>query len=292
MSAKSFLTKWILFSAVALVFAGSMTNSVLAEDQVLAKIGNETITEADFLAIANAVPEKFQQINPEAKRKAIEHLVNIFLLASEAEQQGLDKNPDINRLIQFSKKDLLASLLLEKMTKDVPTPTDAEAKAFYEKNRAQYMMPESIHLHHILVKTEKEAKDALDRVKKGEKFSEVAGQVSICPSKMRGGDLDWRPKGALVKEIEDVAYSMKKGQIEGPIKSQFGFHVLMLEDKRPQQESSFDQTKDYIVEQLKVQKQQEQYENIANTLRQKTKVEILLPAASGPAVTIPGKEQK
>jgi peptidyl-prolyl cis-trans isomerase C len=136
-------------------------------------------------------------------------------------------------------------------------------------------------LHHILLKTEAEAKKALDRVKKGEKFGDVATQVSICPSKAKGGNLDWLPKGSLVKEIEDVAFTMKNGEIKGPVQSKFGYHILLLEDKKPAQESSYDQVKDYIIEQLKFQKQQEQYEKLAESLRKKMNVQVMMaPAAS------------
>jgi peptidyl-prolyl cis-trans isomerase C len=85
------------------------------------------------------------------------------------------------------------------------------------------------------------------------------------------------PKGSLVPEIEEVAFKMKKGQIEGPVKSKFGYHILFLEDSKPAEEASFDQVKEYIIEQLKYQKQQEQYEKIADSLRKKMNVQILLP---------------
>ena len=142
-------------------------------------------------------------------------------------------------------------------------------------------------MHHILLKTEEEAKKALDRVKKGEKFADVASQVSICPSKAKGGNLDWLPRGSLVKEIEDVAFTMKKGEIKGPVQSKFGYHILLLEDSKPAQESSYEQVKDYITEQMKFQKQQEQYEKLAESLRKKMNVQVLLApaAADGTAVS-------
>ncbi len=107
----------------------------------------------------------------------------------------------------------------------------------------------------------------------------MASQVSICPSRAKGGSLDWLPKGSLVKEIEDVAFSMKKGEIKGPVHSKFGYHVLYLEDKKPAQKSSFDQVQAQIVERLKYQAQQENYEKLAKELRKKMNVQIMLPAA-------------
>ncbi|MBI4964258.1 MAG: peptidyl-prolyl cis-trans isomerase [Desulfomonile tiedjei] len=263
------------------------------EDKVLARIGNETVSEKDLSEMSNAVPERFREFyrTPEGRQKTLDYIVNIYVLAAEAEKQGLDKAPDTARLLQFTKKDLLARLYLEKMTKDMPVPTDADAKAFYENNKAQYTTPESVHLHHVLVKTDKEAKDVLAKLKKGEKFADIASTVSICPSRVKGGNLEWLPKGSLVKEIEDVAFTAKKGEIFGPVKTKFGYHVLLVEDTKPAQESSFDQVKDYIMEQLKFQKQQEQYEKLAEQLRKKMNVQVTQeapPVPAGPAGPTPG----
>jgi len=249
------------------------------DDQVLAKVGSKTITEGDLKQMANAVPEKFRYYyqTPEGRRQTLDYIVNIYALAAEAEKEGLDKSPDAEKLLDFTRNDLLARLLLDKSTKDTPVPTEADAKKYFEQNKTEFSTPESVKLHHILLENEKDAKQVLARLKKGEKFADVASQVSICPSKTNGGDLGWMPKGSLVPEIEEVAFKMKKDQIEGPVKSKFGYHILYLEDKKPAEEASFDQVKDYIIEQLKYQKQQEQYEKLADSLRKKMNVQILLP---------------
>ena len=260
-------------------FSVAWAQQTIPDDQVLAKIGSRTVTEGDLKQMANAVPEKFRYYyqTPEGRKQTLDYIVNIYALAAEAEKQGLDKTPDAEKLLAFTRNDLLARLLLDKMTKDSPAPSEADGKKYFEQNKAEFSTPENIKLHHILVENEKEAKDVLARLKKGEKFAEIATQISICPSKAKGGDLDWMPKGNLVPEIEEVAFKMKKGQVEGPVKSKFGYHILFLEDSKPAEEASFDQVKEYIIEQLKYQKQQEQYENIADSLRKKMNVQILLP---------------
>ena len=260
-------------------FSVAWAQQTIPDDQILAKIGSRTVTEGDLKQMANAVPEKFRYYyqTPEGRKQTLDYIVNIYALAAEAEKQGLDKTPDAEKLLAFTRNDLLARLLLDKMTKESPAPSEADGKKYFEQNKTEFSTPESIKLHHVLVENEKEAKDVLARLKKGEKFAEIATQVSICPSKTKGGDLDWMPKGSLVPEIEEVAFKMKKGQIEGPVKSKFGYHILFLEDNKPAEEASFDQVKEYIIEQLKYQKQQEQYEKIADSLRKKMNVQILLP---------------
>lgn len=274
---------------VCLLTAAISSTAEAQGDRVLAKIGNQTVTEADLDEMANAVPERFRPLytSPEGRKRTLDYIVNVYVLAAEAQKQGLDKTPQTQKLMEFTRKDLLARLYLDKMNKEVTLPTEQDAKEFYDKNKAQFATPESLHLHHILVKTEKEAKDVLDRLKKGEKFSDVASKVSICPSKSKGGDLDWLPKGSLLPEIEDVAFKMKNGQITGPVKSKFGYHVLFLEDNKPAQENPYDQVKDYIMEQLKFQRQQDFYEKLAEKLRKQMNVEITADSAPATAPPIP-----
>ncbi|HMK34604.1 MAG TPA: peptidyl-prolyl cis-trans isomerase [Desulfomonilaceae bacterium] len=291
-----FSSFWSALIIAMVIAAGAPYACAADNNQVLAKIGDQSLSEADLKDMANAIPERFRPISmtPEGRQKILEYMVNVYIMSGEAEKEGLDKTPEVQKMLQLTKKDLLARLYFEKAMKDTPVPTEEDAKAYFEKNRAQFVTPETVHLHHILVKTDKEAKDVMERLKKGEKFADVASQVSICPSKARGGNLEWLPKGSLVKEIEDVAFSMKPGQPVGPVQSKFGWHVLLLEDKKPAQENSFDQVKDYLLEQIRFQKQQEQYEKLADSLRKKMNVQFTAPApetvpAPGTApATIPG----
>ena len=87
-------------------------------------------------------------------------------------------------------------------------------------------MPNKVHCAHILVKTEKEVNKVLERIKKGEKFSAIAKDISICPSKKRGGDLGTFGRGQMVKDFENVAFTLEKGQISGIVKTQFGYHII------------------------------------------------------------------
>ncbi len=250
--------------------------------KVLAKIGDQTITEEDLNDIAAAVPERFRHLylTPEGRKKTIEYIVNVFVLAEQAKAEGLQKDPKVQRLQRFTENDLLARLYLEEKSKGIAPPTEADAKKYYEENIDTYTTPESVHLNHILVKTEKEAKDVLKRLKKGEKFSDLASELSQCPTKYKGGDLGWLPKGTLVKEIEDVAFSMPPNEIQGPVKSTYGWHILLLEDKRPATKREFEDVKAYIIEQIKFQKQQEHYKKLADELKKKMNVKIMVDSAT------------
>jgi peptidyl-prolyl cis-trans isomerase C len=256
-------------------------NAAEGSDKVLATIGNETVTEKDLEQMAEAVPERFRNLylTPAGRRQTLDYIVNVYALASAAKQAGLAESPSFQRLITFARKDLLARMYLEEQGKDIPAPTEAEAKRYYEENIDQFQRPEMVHLRHILVKSEKEAQDMLTKLKKGAKFEELASKHSICPSKERGGDLDWLPRGKLVAEIDEVAFDMKEGEIRGPIQSRFGYHVVLLEGKRAAGKSSFAEVKPYIMEQLKYKKQQEHYQQLAEEWRKKLNVKISMPEA-------------
>ncbi len=272
-----------LFLTAALCCLGLIeAGAVRGQSPVLAKIGALTITEKDLNDLANAIPERYRDLymSPEARQKTLDYIVNIYVLAAEAEKQNIDKAPEVQKLMDFTKKDLLARIYLDRMSRNLKPPTEQEAKAYYEQYKDQFVTPESVHLHHVLVNTEKEAKAVMDRLKKGEKFPDIAAQVSICPSKNKGGDLGWLPKGSLVAEIEEAAFTIKPGIPVGPVKSKFGYHVLLVEDRKPAEEGSFDQAKEYIMEQLKFQAQQDNYERIAQDLRKKMNVQMLDQSAA------------
>jgi len=264
------------------------------KDKVLAKIGTETITEADLDAMADAVPERFRYLytTPEGRKQTLDYIVNVYALAAQAEKDGVAKDPKFQTLMNFTKKDLLARLYLEKQSGSVGEPTEKEVKDYYDQKSDEFTNLASIHIRHILVKTEDEAKDMVNKLKKGAKFDDLAAKHSTCPSKDRGGDLGWMPRGRLVKEIEDVAFGMNKGDITGPVKTRFGYHVVLLEDKRPETKSSYDEVKDYIFDQLKYQKQQDLYEKLSDSLRKQLNVQILAPeeppqaAPGAPAVPV------
>ena len=279
-----------LFALIA--FFGLPSPVGAANDKVLAKIGKETITESDLNTLTEAAPDAIKQsaTSPSARRKWLDHLIDIYALSAAAESDGLSKTPEFQRLLKFAKKDILARAYFDKKFKAMPKPTEAEAKAYYNKNIARFRTPESVHLRHILVKTEKEAKDALAKLKKGANFSELASKISTCPSKANGGDLDWMPRGKLVKAIEDVAFSMKKNEVTGPVKTKYGYHVVNLVDKRPEKVSPFNEVKPWLMQQLEFKKRQEYYNKLAKDLKNKLKVQVLIPdkpIPAGPAAMTP-----
>jgi peptidyl-prolyl cis-trans isomerase C len=176
---------------------------------------------------------------------------------------------------------------------DVP---DAEVEKFYKENIKQFEQPETVRASHILItvpedakpdvlkKKEAEAKAAYDRVKKGEDFAKVADELTEDPSgKGSGGDLNFFPKGAMVPEFDQKAFSMKVGDISEPVKTQFGYHVIKVTDKKAAGTASLPEVKEQLTGYLKNQKQQTAVLDVIDKLRDAAKIENKLPVSKAAA---------
>jgi peptidyl-prolyl cis-trans isomerase C len=217
------------------------------------------------------VKERAQQGMPdnEEMRKAIrDELINREIIVQEANRRGLTKNADMQSQIDMARQAVVVRAFLQDFVKAHPV-TDEVIKAEYEKVKGQ-MGSKEYKARHILVEKEAEAKDIVAKIKKGEKFEELA-KVSMDPgSKDKGGDLDWNTPASYVKEFSDALTKLEKGKYtEVPVKSQFGFHVIQLDDVRDVKFPGLDEVKAGLQQRL----QQQQLEKAVADLRAKAKVE-------------------
>jgi peptidyl-prolyl cis-trans isomerase C len=152
---------------------------------------------------------------------------------------------------------------------------DADVKTHFETNKAKFSTPEKTDTSHILVDSEKECKDIHNKIINNKiTFEEAAKTHSKCPSKDKGGNLGSYSKGQMVPEYEAVAFEMKKEDISEPVKTQFGYHIIRLNNKQEAAEAKFEDVQKKAKEDLIAVKQQEEYLNKINTMRQTYKVEI------------------
>ena len=181
-------------------------------------------------------------------------LINLELLSRAALDKGLDKEPRLAAALDIRQKDQLAKAYLEEYVKTHPV-TDAEIQAAYDQAKAEPVEPE-YRARHILVKTEAEAKKIIADLGKKAKFETLARKLSKDPgSAQNGGDLDWSDRGAFVKEFSDALASLKKGEItKKPVKTQFGYHVIRLDDVRQPELPPLDVVRGEIVKQLQNQR--------------------------------------
>jgi peptidyl-prolyl cis-trans isomerase C len=207
------------------------------------------------------------------KEKLVEELVQRELLVQDATQKQLDKSPDVLKQLEVAKKSLLTQAALQNYLKANPV-TDAELKAEYDSKVASDKGTE-YKARHILVKTEKEAKDRIAELDKGADFAKLANKHSLdAKESQNGGDLGWFSPGQMVAPFSEAVAALEKGKYsKTPVQTQFGWHVILKEDSREQAPPPLEAVK----EQLKPFLQRKKIQTMLETLRKQAKVEILIP---------------
>lgn len=197
-----------------------------------------------------------------------EQLIVRELVAQEAAKKGLAKNPEVVAQVELSRQEVLWGAYIADFIKNTPV-SDAQIKTEYERVKAQRGDKE-YKVRHILVEKEDDAKQVIVDLKKGRKFEELAKQSKDPGSKDRGGDLDWNAPAGYVKPFADAMVKLTKGKYtETPVQTQFGWHVIMLEDVRDAKFPTLEEAKPQIAQAL----QQQQFTKAVQDLRAKAKVE-------------------
>ncbi len=248
-----------------------------AQGPVVAKVGGAGITQADFEREMKSLPDYAQQLfeGEAGKEKFLDEIIKKEILYQEALKKGLDKSPEFTRKLEEFKKLTLASALLEREIMSKNKVTDQEVKDFYNKHKEDFTTTSQIRASHILVKTEAEANKVLERLKKGEKFEEIAKKESLDKgSAQNGGDVGYFSRGQMVPEFERAAASLKVGQLSGPVKTSYGYHIIKVTDKKTGPVVEFDRVKDVIYQRLSGERQKEAFDKYINELRKGYKIEI------------------
>jgi peptidyl-prolyl cis-trans isomerase C len=258
-------------------------------DKVVAKVDGIAITERDIQLASEDLGERLAQLPEERKRdEVINYLVDLKLGAKAAADAKIADTPDFAaRLAYYREKVLLDEYLTREGKKAV---TAEAAKKLYDETTKAMAPEEEAHARHILVEDEAQAKTVVERLKKGEDFAKVASELSKDPgSGKEGGDLGWFTKDRMVPEFAEAAFKLKKGEVSQPVKSQFGWHVIRLEDKRTKPLPDFAAVKPQIDQYLERKAQQD----LVLALREKAKVERLdKPAVPAPDAAKPAEPKK
>ena len=254
-------------SSAALIAALVLPLSVMAQNVATVNGKPVPMSRVDAL-IKTATHGQQQDVPPEVKAQAKDQVVLREIFAQEAEKQGIPSSADYKAQLELVRQTVLINTLFQNFIKTHPV-SDAEAKAEYDQIKAEQSALE-YHARHILVDSEDEAKKLIAQIKAGSKFEDVAKKSSKdTESAEKGGDLDWAKPGNYVPEFATALQGLKKGQMtETPVKTQFGYHIIRLEDTRAAQFPSFDEVKDKIKqqkEQVKLQEYQEKLRKSAKT---------------------------
>jgi peptidyl-prolyl cis-trans isomerase C len=222
---------------------------VYAEDKpdaVIAKVGNLEIHQSELdLAVAYLDPQLAQLPDDQKKVAALSAAIDVKLLAKDAAVEKLNDSEEYKKRMQYLSDRELHNAYFKKHVVD--TVTTEEVKARYDKEVAALPKQEEVHARHILVKTEDEAKDIIKQLDAGKDFAEMAKEKSTDPNKSEGGDLGYFTRGRMVKEFEDAAFTLEKGTYsKTPVKTDFGYHIIKVEDKRDAAPPPFEQVQDQV----------------------------------------------
>ncbi|MFD1280772.1 peptidylprolyl isomerase [Methylobacterium goesingense] len=250
----------------------------VAPETVVAKVNGSAITAGD-LAIAAEDPALSLPGVDDAQKKAllVDYMIDLKVGAQAADAAKVADTPDFQRKLAYFKDKLLLDEYLEREAKKAATPE--AAKALYDQTVKAMKPEEEVHARHILVENEDEAKKIAARIKGGEDFAKVAAEVSKDPgSKTEGGDLGWFSKERMVAPFAEAAFKLNAGQVSDPVKTQFGWHVIKVEEKRTKPVPTFPEMKEQVDQYITRKAQQD----LILKLRENAKIERTAAAPTAP----------
>lgn len=264
------------------IVSGSDTSKPATGGDVLATVGDRSIDREMLDHIINTIPEENRVpfLTPDGRRKILDEVVEFTLFAEAARREGIDREPAVKTRLDYVQTEYLASEYLRRRLADQTLVTEEELKQYYSEHKNEFKPPEEIKARHILVPTEAEAKKVLEKVRDGMDFAEAAKKHSIDPAAAQGGQLkladggEWLPKGTFETSFEIELFKIPEGELGGPLKTQYGWHILKVEGRRQPEVPSYVQVRNSIRNRLQSRRVQERREKIKKELQEKIPVEI------------------
>jgi peptidyl-prolyl cis-trans isomerase C len=265
--------------AAAFLLATPAVAPAQGSDPVVARVNGLEIHQSDLAIVEEELGSSIPGNSSGDKRDAlIGYYADMILAARAAEAKGLGSSTEFARKLAFAKTKLLMESLLQAEAK--AAVTDEALHKVYDQAVKEMGKEEEVHARHILVETEDEAKAVLAELKKGADFEKLAKEKSKDPSAAQnGGDLGYFSKGQMVPEFAETAFKLAKGQLSEPVKTQFGWHIIKVEDKRTKPVPTFDKVKPQLVQFVERNAQAA----LITKLRADAKIEKVPAAAEKPA---------
>ena len=245
------------------------------EKIVLAKVGDIELTKDDMIRIMRNLPQQQQQqvAGVEGRKQLLNEMVAGELLYLKGTAEGLDADEKYLELVNEAKRTILQQFTMQKILENIQVDED-EMKMHYDANQVHYQAGASAKASHILMADETEINKVKEEIAEGLSFAEAAGKYSTCPSKDRGGDLGTFEQGRMVPEFEAVAFSQEVGVVSEPVQTQFGYHLILVEERNEASVKAFDEVSDQIRQELTYAKQSEAYQSEVAKLKEKYPVEV------------------
>ena len=268
-------TRWPLLAAcaAALAFTLPAAPPVSAQDKLVTTVNGKRITEADMRLADAEIGGDLGNLPPGQRRRVlVEYLIENQLFADAADADKLSSGPAFDERLAYWRRRAMRDAYFDKNVKGAIS--EADARKFYEAQLAGIRPEEEVRARHILVESESVAKEIVEKIAHGGDFVQLAKEHSKDPgSRDDGGDLGYFGRGQMVPQFEEAAFKLKKGEFSQPVQSQFGWHVIRLEDRRERGAPGYESVKERISAALVHRKAQD----LAGDLRTKAKIEFVDP---------------
>lgn len=242
--------------------------------KVVAKVADKEIKESDVLQFIEEIgPQVAMQFqSAEGIKTIIQEMINQEILLLDAKENKLNEEEEFKVVLDHTVDNLLKNYAFSKILSK-ETVSDEEVEKYFEDNKAVFAK-ELVNASHILIDSEEKALEIKKEIEEGKDFAQAAMEYSSCPSKDAGGELGEFPRGAMVPEFEDKAFSMEAGEVSEPVKTQFGYHIIKLNSKSDPANITFESVKEDVRSEALRVKQQEAYLKKLDSLKDKYKSEI------------------
>ena len=243
----------------------------MSEQKILATVDGVNITDAEVDAFIASLPREQQMYaqNPDFREQCFNEVLSLHLYAKMGKEEKLDETEEFAKYMESAKKDILSQLAMRKVLSAVEV-TSEECREYYNDHKSRFQREASASAKHILVDTEEKCLEIMEAIKSGEKeFEQAAREFSSCPSGAKGGDLGTFGPGQMVPEFDKVTFEAPIGEVVGPVKTNFGYHIIKVEDRTEAKIAEFEMVESQVRRIVTQQKQADVYAAKFAELREK-----------------------
>lgn len=233
---------------------GAETTQENPDGPILARVGDEVITQKDLETALKKMPERKRE---KFRDKTLDQLIEVKVFSNEARNAGLDKDPKTKEALEKATKEILAQQFIKKIIDEKSQPSEEDMKKYYSEHKEQFIIPEGVSIQQIVGKNKEDAEAILEKLKKGASFEEMAKRKSIARSYKDEGRLGWLYKGRMDPELEKAAFTLEKDKLSDVIKTGEGYQIIKVLAKSDKREMTFEEAKANIKYELFWKKKKE-----------------------------------
>lgn len=268
------MQRWVLL-VLCVFIAFPLSGCAKKGGEMLARVDDRVITLGEFNKKIEKLPAHYQEMIKGKKAEFLNDIIMEELLYNEALRSNIDKDPEVIDLISEAEKKIIVSRLVQKRVNDKISVLEEDIKKYYDEHSEDFMMPERWRASHILVSTAEEAEEVKEKLAQGVPFDEFADEISKdSASKGKGGDVGYFSKGQFIPEFEEACFALEVGETSDVIKTQFGYHVIKLTEKKSPEVQELSKVGELIKKDMEKESMKQLFEGLTNDLKSKAKITI------------------